>query len=115
MAWDLASRGWALRYVEGLVVHHHPVPNGRDLRHRSILQQRNALLSTWLRRPAGPALRATARAAGRAMVDPLAARALAGALRRAPTVRRGRRVVSPEVEEGLRRLNAPARPASDRP
>jgi GT2 family glycosyltransferase len=107
LAWDLAARGWALRYVDELVAHHHPVPSGRDPRERRILQQRNALLATWLRRPAGPALRVTARATGRALVDPTTARGLARALRQAPTVRRERRVVPPEVEGAVRRLEAP--------
>ena len=50
LALDLATRGWSLRYVPELVVHHHPSPN-RDAVSRRWHLLRNALWSAWLRRP----------------------------------------------------------------
>src|SRR5271165_5075939 len=44
LALDLATRGWSLRYVPELVVHHHPSPN-RDAASRRWHLLRNALWS----------------------------------------------------------------------
>src|SRR5271165_4571315 len=60
LALDLATRGWSLRYVPVLVVHHHPSPN-RDAASRRWHLLRNALWSAWLRRPLRSALRETVR------------------------------------------------------
>lgn len=113
LAWDLASGGWDLRYVEGLTVHHHPQASGRDDPARQALQQRNDLLTTWMRRPLGPALRVTAQAAAKATHDATARRALARAIRAAPRALGQRRVVAPAVEAAVRRLKAPGATMTD--
>ncbi|HEX2574866.1 MAG TPA: glycosyltransferase [Aquihabitans sp.] len=106
LAWDLADAGWALRYLDDLVVHHHPQAAGRDSGARQARQRRNALLTTWLRRPAPLAAAATARAVGDGVRDPVARRALVDAARLAPAALRARRVVGPEVDAAIRQLEA---------
>lgn len=104
LAWDLASRGWSLRYVDEVVAHHHPHPSGRDDPARQAQQQRNVLLTTWMRRPLAPAARITAGAAARALRDPAARRALVRAVRSAPAALGQRRVLPSEVEAAVTRL-----------
>jgi GT2 family glycosyltransferase len=100
VAVDLASAGWYVAYVDDVVAHHHPALVHRDPRARARLQRRNALLTTWLRRPWPVVVRATlATAAG-------APGALLDAARRLPAVRRRRRPLPAEVEAGLRLLAA---------
>ena len=60
LAIDLAAAGWGLAYMDDVTAHHQPEP-GAERSGRRRLQARNALLSSWLRRPAGRALRDTAR------------------------------------------------------
>lgn len=104
LAVDLAAAGWDLRYRDDLVVHHRPQSAGRTPTERRIQQQRNALLTMWMRRPARRALEATVRLARDARTDPVARGALAAALRAAPATWRERRVVPPAVEDDLRVL-----------
>jgi GT2 family glycosyltransferase len=103
LAIDLAAAGFALAYVDGLVVHHHPSPS-RDLGRRRRLLLRNALWCAWLRRPAASALRLTLRLVRAKHRDPALMPALAGALAGAVWVARHRRVVPMDVERGLRAL-----------
>ncbi len=51
LALDLAAAGWGLAYVDEVTAHHQPEAGRRAQRPRR-LQARNALLSSWLRRPA---------------------------------------------------------------
>ncbi|MEH0846321.1 glycosyltransferase [Micromonospora sp. CPCC 205711] len=51
LAMDLAAAGWQLAYVPELVVHHLPLPAGRDARARRRMEARNAVLTAALRRP----------------------------------------------------------------
>ncbi|MCU1499220.1 MAG: glycosyl transferase family 2 [Acidimicrobiales bacterium] len=104
VAMDLAAGGWAVRYLDGLTVHHHPRASGRVPEWRLVQQRRNALLTMWLRRPATQAWRATADLAGQARSDPVARAALLAALGAAPAARSQRRVVPVAVEADLRRL-----------
>jgi GT2 family glycosyltransferase len=100
LALDLASAGWHTAYVDDVVAHHHPrSAAGRDPAARARLQRRNALLTTWMRRPWPVVVRATAEVARR---DP---GALLAALRRLPAARRNRRRLPSAVEEGLRHLD----------
>ena len=101
LAQDLAAAGWALSYVDDVVAHHHPGKTG-DRTGRARLQARNALLSTWLRRPLRLALAHTARAA----LDARSRPALLDALRRLPAVVRARRQLPPQVEAQVRLLEA---------
>jgi GT2 family glycosyltransferase len=78
LALDLAAGGWALVYVDELVVHHHPQTGGGARPGRLRRQVRNDLWSAWLRR------------------------SLAGA----PWVLHERRVVPPAVEAALRSVES---------
>lgn len=100
---DLASAGWAMAYVDGVVVHHH-ASAARDPHERRRAGIRNTLWFTWLRRPLGSALRRTARLVRTLPRD----RVTAGGLLKAATgigwVLRQRRVVPAHVEAGLQAL-----------
>jgi GT2 family glycosyltransferase len=103
LAIDVAAAGYALAYVDEIVVHHHPSTRRENrLRHRLLL--RNALWCAWLRRPAATALRLTVAMARAHRGDPELTPALASALAGAPWIVRRRRVVPPEIERGLRTL-----------
>jgi GT2 family glycosyltransferase len=103
LAVDLAARGWGLAYVEEVVAHHHPSPS-RDPSGRRRVQVRNALWSTWLRRPLGGAARRTVRLAAVAMHQRGARSGVLLALLGLPWVLRERRPVSPELDAALRTL-----------
>jgi GT2 family glycosyltransferase len=66
LAFDLASHGWELAYVDSVVAYHHP-DAGADRPRRRAQQLRNELWTAWLRRrlagAAGTTLRVAARAA----------------------------------------------------
>ena len=102
LAQDLAAAGWGVSYVDDVVAHHHPGSVG-DRSGRDQLQARNALLSSWLRRPLPVTLGHTAGYARRAR-SPLWRGALLDALRRLPAVVPERRVLPREVEEQVRLL-----------
>lgn len=111
LAIDLAARGWALTYVDDVIVHHEPSAR-RDSRRRRRLLLRNALWCAWLRRPLVSALRVTARLVRAHVRDPDLIPALAAALVGARWAAAHRRVVPREVERGLRALDAQWRPSS---
>jgi GT2 family glycosyltransferase len=104
LAADLASRGWEIAYVRDLTVHHHPSSH-RSPGARRRVGTRNALWFIWLRRPLPSALGRTVRVVRGALGDPDARRGVLEAVRAAPWVLRGRRVVPPDVERGLRLLD----------
>ncbi len=105
LAMDLAAAGWGLAYVDTLTVRHLPLPGGRDQTARRRKQARNDLLTAWLRRPAGPGLRAAWRAAS----TPDGRAGLAAATRQLGWVLHHRRPVPPWLETALRTLEtAPA-------
>ncbi|MEV5434208.1 glycosyltransferase [Streptomyces sp. NPDC052701] len=110
LAADLAADGWWLTYADHLTVHHHPSP-ARDSTLRRTHGIRNTLWFTWLRRPAGPALRRTLRLARTVPRDTASLRAFAEAAAALPWVLRERRVLPPQVESRLRLLE-PAQRAS---
>ncbi|WP_461079587.1 glycosyltransferase family 2 protein [Streptomyces deserti] len=103
LAADLAADGWWLTYADHLTVHHHP-STARDATLRRTHGIRNTLWFTWLRRPAGPALRRTVNLARTVPRDAASLRAFAEAAAALPWVLRERRVVPPEVESRLRLL-----------
>jgi|tagenome__1003787_1003787.scaffolds.fasta_scaffold20656482_1 GT2 family glycosyltransferase len=104
LAIDLASRGWALCYVDEIVAHHHP-SSQRDGEARSYAETVNTLTTAWARRPAASAARATARAVIRSHREPVR-RALLRLLRDAPSIARERRPAPEPVERQLRLLEA---------
>jgi len=102
LGWDLAAAGWQMSYVPEVIVHHHPPPNdGRPERREQFL--RNALLATWLRRPARTAAARTFELLLGSPRDRFSARGVARAVAGAPWVLRERRVGPPHVE-AMRRL-----------
>ncbi|MFD6953254.1 glycosyl transferase [Nocardiopsis sp. TSRI0078] len=101
LAQDLAAAGWGLCHLEHVHVHHHPSSVRPPGRWRRTLDERNALLTVWLRRRPGLVLTRTARLAGRSLRDPVSRAALAGALRVLPAAVARRRPVPARVERDL--------------
>lgn len=101
LAQDLAASGWELCHLEHVRVHHHPSSVRPPGLWRRTLEERNALLTVWLRRRPGLALARTARLAGRSLRDPVSRGALTGALRVLPAALAGRRPVPAHVERDL--------------
>lgn len=101
LALDLATAGLGLSYVEEIVAHHHPSVVRGDPSARQARQERGALLTALMRRPA-PVVRerfsVALRDAGPARRGALAAAAASG-----PALRR-RRVVPPELERRIQLL-----------
>jgi len=97
LSWDLAAAGWALCYVEDVVAHHHPST------HRAaggeLVERRNAVLTSWMRRPVRRALAAS-------LKDPLAFRAAVPRLRQAL---RQRRALPKHLEAQIRKVSGPPR------
>jgi GT2 family glycosyltransferase len=89
LAIDLRAAGWDLCYAEAVVAVHVPYAGGRG--GRSWLGMRNALWTSWMRRPARKALRDSAALAAAAREDPLARRAFGAALRGLPWALASRR------------------------
>ena len=106
LAQDLAAAGWGLSYVDEVVAHHHPGMVVERVGRRQ-LQLRNALLSTWLRRPAGVVVTHTARLLRRAH-EPHVRGALVDAARRLPAVAAARRTLPAHVERQVRLLESRA-------
>ena len=105
LALDLARAGWAVAYLDEVVAHHHPAP-GRDVTARRALETRNAVLASWLRRPAPVALARTAATVSEALRHRHSRRALSGAVRLLPAALARRQVVGPELERQLRLLES---------
>lgn len=108
MSTDLMAAGWNLAYADDVAVHHQPSP-ARDPHYRRRVGIRNTLWQTWLRRPAGPALRRTAWLIRSLPRDAISARALVDAAAGIGWVVRERRVVPPFVEQRLRLLDGEQR------
>jgi GT2 family glycosyltransferase len=93
LSWDLAAAGWALCYVEDVVAHHHPAaeraPGG------DIVERRNAVLASWMRRPVHRAVQAS-------LQDPRAFRAAVPRLRQAL---RQRRALPKHLERQIRKAS----------
>jgi GT2 family glycosyltransferase len=104
LAYDLATAGWALCYIDEVQAHHHPATERPPDDHRRALELRNNLLIAWLRRPLPVALRDTARLARQSTRDTTALSALAGALRRLPAAITGRRPLPGYVERQVQQL-----------
>jgi GT2 family glycosyltransferase len=103
LAYDLAAAGWSACYVPEIVARHHPSPV-RDDMVRACQLSRNRVLVAWMRRPVRHAAAETARLAALARRDPVAARALAGALARLPVALLQRRALPADLEAAVRLL-----------
>ena len=101
---DLAAAGWGLAYVKDVIAHHQP-QLGPERAGRKRLLVRNALLSSWLRRPARRAAGDTTR-----LLRRCADRELRGALldasRRLPAALSDRRPLPKHLENEMRLLEA---------
>lgn len=106
LALDLAARGWGIRYIPELTLHHAPSPR-RDVHCRNWTMVRNALWCAWLRRPWPGALRRTWTIARTAPGDRGTRKGLAAALAGLPWVLRERRVIPPAIEDRIRLLESP--------
>jgi GT2 family glycosyltransferase len=103
LALDLITAGWGLTYLPRLTAHHAPSPH-RDRRGRARVSLRNALWSTWLRRPARDAARRSYHLIAAAPLSLSTVDACWRALAGLPWVARNRRVVPPDVAGMLRLL-----------
>ncbi len=97
LSWDLAAAGWALCYVEDVVAHHHPAPERSP--DGAIVERRNAVLTSWMRRPVRRALADSLR-------DPVAFRAAVPRLRQAL---RQRTTLPEHLEAQIRKASGPPR------
>lgn len=103
LAYDLTADGWGVAYEPSLTAWHAPAPGGRH--GRSPVIRRNEVLTLWLRRPVGLALRASARLAAAALANrPGARRALRGLVERLPAALARRRRLPARVERAARLL-----------
>src|SRR3712207_9212556 len=97
MAGDLAAAGWELCYLPALTVHHQ-ASKARDSHRRRRDGIRNTLWTTWLRRPARPALRRTLHLLQTLPRDRVTAQGLWAAARGLPWVVRERRGHRPHAQ-----------------
>lgn len=104
LCYDLAAEGWELRYLEDVVAHHHPSQTRPHRWRERALQERNRVLTHWLRRRLPVAVAATGRLARAVPTDRAARRALIGVLRRLPAALAARRPLPPRVEQAAHLL-----------
>jgi N-acetylglucosaminyl-diphospho-decaprenol L-rhamnosyltransferase len=104
LSWDLAASGWQLSYVPEIVAHHDPRAAAGGRHDRDEIVVRNALWSSWLRRPAAVAIRHTARTLAAAARDRASRRGLARALSGCAWIARERRPSPARVERMLELL-----------
>jgi GT2 family glycosyltransferase len=106
LSYDLATAGWARRYLPDVVAVHEPSAARPASYLRRRVERRNLLLTAWLRRPVPVALAETLRLARDAVRDRDDRAALAGAVRKLPVALRYRRRLPPEIERKVRVLAA---------
>jgi GT2 family glycosyltransferase len=105
LAIDMRATGWELCYAPDVIAIHAPHPASRGERHW--LRLRNELWTSWLRRPAGRALRDTAGLASAAVREDIARRALVSAAGGLPWALRARRATRSAPRPAARRGPAP--------
>ncbi|MEX3655175.1 MULTISPECIES: glycosyltransferase family 2 protein [Mycolicibacterium] len=101
LALDLAAKGWALCYCPELTAIHHPSAHRPPSAAQDARSIRNAVLTTWLRRPLRQCVQASVRLLGSATLDTAHARAAIEAAARIPAVLAHRRRLPATVEEAL--------------
>jgi GT2 family glycosyltransferase len=106
LAVDLAAAGWQLAYVPEVLARHCPSPRRAPAHTRVRQERRNALLTSWQRRPTTRALADTMSLARAALRDN---DARAEALRRAPAALARRRPLPAAVEAALVTLESARR------
>ncbi|HEV7855130.1 MAG TPA: glycosyltransferase [Mycobacterium sp.] len=106
LAIDLAARGWDLCYCPALTAYHQPSAVRGSSSARQAREMRNAVLTTWMRRPMLPCLKATGRLVVAAMRDGEHALGAVQALMRLPSVVSQRRRLPEEVERALTLLES---------
>jgi GT2 family glycosyltransferase len=102
LALDLLARGFEIAYFADVVAHHAPAP--RDAARRRARLLANEIQVAWLRRPLPSALAITRRRLAEANREGALAAVAAGCLRACARLARERRVVSPALEQALRRV-----------
>jgi GT2 family glycosyltransferase len=103
---DMAAAGWALCYCPALVAYHQPSPVRATTAAQDARVMRNAVLTTWLRRPLGHCARAAGTLLKGSVKDREHAKAAVEALARVPAVLAQRRALPPAVEQALATLES---------
>ena len=106
LAVDLAALGWDLCYCPELTAYHQPSAVRGTSSARQARELRNAVLTTWLRRPMWSCLKATGQLLWAAARDGAHARNAAEAFARLPTVANLRRPLPDDVEHALTLLES---------
>jgi GT2 family glycosyltransferase len=106
LAVDLATLGWDLCYCEDLLAIHQPSVVRATTSAQAARELRNAVLTTWLRRPMMQCLKATGALLWAALHDREHARGAIEAILRLPDVVNERRVLPTTVERALATLES---------
>ena len=106
LAVDLAALGWDLCYCPELVAYHQPSAVRGTSSARQARELRNAVLTTWLRRPMWPCLKATGQLLWAATRGGDHVRGAAEAFARLPTVASRRKPLPARVEHALTLLES---------
>jgi GT2 family glycosyltransferase len=106
LALDLAASGWELCYCQEMVAIHQPSAVRPTTAAQNARELRNAVLTTWMRRPMRHCLKATGALMRAALQDSEHARSAVEAIIRLPAVVRRRHSLPPKVEEALALLES---------
>ncbi|HEX2284765.1 MAG TPA: glycosyltransferase family 2 protein [Mycobacterium sp.] len=106
LALDMAALGWDLCYCPQLVAIHQPSSTRAATAAQDARELRNAVLTTWMRRPMRHCVKATGRLVRAALRDGEHARGAAEAIVRLPAVVQQRRSLPRTVEEALTKLES---------
>ncbi len=104
VGWQLLRAGWQQRYLDDVVVHHHPsLANFARMGRYGI---RNTIVTAWLHRPAGRALAWTGHIVRHTRKDSTLVGGLGLTLLAVPWIVRERNVWAPEYESQIRILRS---------
>src|SRR5690606_36957589 len=103
VALDLAARGWTLAFFPHIIVHHYPSAE-REKSRRGHLLLRNAVWTSWLRRPLPSAARRTISLLAPSAQEQIQRGMLQDIVCGLPWVLKRRRVVPSEIERSLELL-----------
>jgi GT2 family glycosyltransferase len=106
LALDMASLGWDLCYCPEMIAIHQPSTTRSTTAAQDARVLRNAVLTTWMRRPMRHCLEATGTLLRAALRDRDHARGAAEAILRLPSVVNERRPLPPDVEQALALLES---------